>query len=143
MPQGVTEYFGLTKGTVPQTLITLERKGLIEKSPDKKDGRIVHLNITKNGRKVLLKTLPPQTLSTAWGDLPNPKQNQLMEGLQHLLQTMQELNGMRPFGLCSTCRFNNKKSEGKYFCELTQENLSQSDVKLICREHQQPEKKVT
>ena len=138
-PQGVTEYFGLTKGTVSQTLIALERKNLIEKSPDKKDGRIVHLNITNTGKKVLRETLPPETLSTAWNELPDSKQNQMMEGLQKLLQAMQKLNGMKPFGLCSTCRFNTKKGEGKYFCELTQEKLSQTDVKLICREHQKPE----
>ena len=40
-PQGVTEYFGLTKGTVSQTLIALEKKGLISKNPDKKIGRVV------------------------------------------------------------------------------------------------------
>jgi DNA-binding MarR family transcriptional regulator len=135
-PQGVTEFLGLTKGTVSQTLMALERKGLILKSPDKKDGRMVHLNITKVGRKLLGKTFPARTVSKVWKDLPDPEQSQLIEGLQKLLQTMQELNGMKPFGVCRTCRHNSNKGEGKFFCELTQENLSQADVKLICREHQ-------
>jgi len=138
-PHGVTEYLGLTKGTVSQTLMVLERKGLIQKKPDKKDGRIVHLNITKVGRKLLGKTLPTQTVQKVWEDISESRQNQLIEELQQLLKTMQQLNGMKPFGLCLSCRYNQKKSAGKFFCALTQENLSQADTKLICREYQLPE----
>ncbi len=135
-PQGVTEYFGLTKGTVSQTLMALERKGFLQKIPDKKDGRIVHLNITKMGQKLLGETLPAQTMQRVWEDVPEAEQNKLTEGLQQLLQRMQQLNGMKPFGQCRTCHYNRKKSEGKFFCELTQENLSPADVQLICREYQ-------
>ena len=142
-PQGVTDYFGLTKGTVSQTLMALERKGLITKSPDKKDGRMVHLKVTGAGKKLLRKALPTQTMSKAWEGLPGNGQGQLIEGLQELLRTMQELNGMRPFGLCRTCRHNRKIGEGKFFCELTQEKLSRTDVNLICREHESPDDAVT
>jgi len=138
-PQGVTEYLGLTKGTVSQTLMALERKGLIQKKPDTKDGRMVHLNVTKVGRKLLAKALPAQALLRIWEDMSAPKQNQLIGRLQQLLKTMQHSNGMKPFGLCHTCRYNRKKGEGKFFCELTQENLSSADIKLICREYQHPE----
>jgi MarR family transcriptional regulator, organic hydroperoxide resistance regulator len=142
-PQGVTEYFGLTKGTVSQTLMALERKGFIQKSPDKKDGRMVHLNVTKMGRKLLKDALPAQTVQRAWEDVSETEQNQLIDGLQQLLQRMQQLNGMKPFGQCRTCHYNRKKSEGKFFCELTQENLSPADVKLICREYLRPEETAT
>ena len=138
-PQGVTEYLGLTKGTVSQTLMVLERKGLIKKTPDKNDGRIVHLNITKVGRKFLGKILPTPTVRGVWKDLSESKQSQLLGELQQLLTTMQQLNGMKPFGLCRTCRYNSNKDNGKFFCELTEENLSQADTKLICREYQHPE----
>jgi MarR family transcriptional regulator, organic hydroperoxide resistance regulator len=142
-PQGVTEYFGLTKGTVSQTLMALERKGFIQKSADKKDGRVVHLNVTKMGRKLLGDALPAQTVQRAWEDVPETEQNHLTDGLQQLLQRMQQLNGMKPFGQCRTCHYNRKKSEGKSFCELTQENLSKTDVTLICREYLRPEKTAT
>lgn len=138
-PQGVTEYLGLTKGTVSQTLMVLERKGLIQKTPDKSDGRIVHLNVTKIGRKVLAELLPSPTVRGIWKDLSESKQNQLLGELQQLLTTMQQLNGMKPFGQCRTCRHNSNKGNGKFFCELTQENLSQADTKLICREYQHQE----
>jgi MarR family transcriptional regulator, organic hydroperoxide resistance regulator len=137
-PQGVTEYLGLTKGTVSQTLMALQRKGFIQKSPDKKDGRVVHLSVTKGGRKLLGDTLPAQTVLRALEDVPETKQKQLIEELRRLLQNIQRLNGMKPFGQCRTCLYNLKKSEGKFFCELTQENLSPADIELICREYQLP-----
>ena len=135
-PQVVTEYLGLTKGTVSQTLTTLESKGFIDKTPDKKDGRVVHLDVTRSGRKLLEKTVPSPSIRNAWEELPNQEQNQLVEDLKRLLIAMQKKNGMKAFGVCGTCRFNQKRGEKKFFCELTQENLSQKDSELLCREYQ-------
>jgi DNA-binding MarR family transcriptional regulator len=138
-PLGVTDYLGLTKGTVSQTLMVLERKGLIKKTPDKNDGRIVHLNVTKTGRKLLEKILPPQTVRRTWEGVSEAKQNQWIQELKQLLTKMQQFNGMKPFGVCRTCHYNRDMGNGKFFCELTQENLSHEDTKLICREYQYPE----
>jgi len=134
-PQGVTEYLGLTKGTVSQTLTVLESNELIQKIPDKKDGRVVHLVVTSAGRKLLRKAIPSPSMRDTWEGLDEQQQNSLVEGLKQLLSEMQKMNGMKAFGLCGTCRFNSKKGENKFFCELTQEGLSQKDTELICREH--------
>ncbi len=134
--QGVTAYLGLTKGTVSQTLATLEAKGFIKKIPDKNDGRVVHLNVTRAGQKLLSKAMPSATVQSAWEGLEDKEQKQLIESLKQLLTTMQKINGMNGFGVCGTCRYNQKIGEKKFFCELTQENLSQKDTELLCREHQ-------
>ena len=136
---GVTEYFGLTKGTLSQTVKALESKGLIKKVTDKQDGRVTHLHVTRQGKKLVETLLPPQKAQKTWEILTEKNQAQLIEGLQEFLQTMQETNGMKSFGVCQTCRFNTKRGEGKFFCELTQENLSETDVTLLCREYQTPE----
>ncbi|MGR9045439.1 MAG: MarR family winged helix-turn-helix transcriptional regulator, partial [Gammaproteobacteria bacterium] len=52
-PAAVTEYFGLTKGTVSQSLQVLERKGYIEKNPNVQDRRILHLSLSENGERLL------------------------------------------------------------------------------------------
>lgn len=135
-PQGVTEYFGFTKGTVSQTLTTLETKGFIKKFPDKGDGRKVHLNVTKLGKKLLEKTMPSPTIENAWNEMENKKQNQLIEHLKLLLQEIQKKNGMKPFGICKNCRHNQTLGDEKFFCGLTQENLSLKDSELLCREYQ-------
>ena len=135
-PQGVTEYFGLTKGTVSQTLMTLESKGFIKKNQDKNDGRVVHLDVTRAGKNLLDKTMPSPAMKSAWQGLQGKEQKLLVEELKRLLLAMQKTNGMNAFGVCGTCRYNQKRGEKKYFCELTQENLSLKDTELICREHQ-------
>ncbi len=57
-PAAVTDYMGLTKGTVSQTLQVLERKGYLEKIQDLIDKRIVHLKILPWGQQ-LLKSITP------------------------------------------------------------------------------------
>lgn len=135
-PQGVTDYFGLTKGTVSQTLMALESKGFIRKKQDKKDGRVVHLNVTRGGKKLLEKTMPSPTMENAWRDLEYGDQKQLLEDLKRLLISMQKTNGMRAFGICSTCKYNKKSRDNEFFCQLTQEKLTPKETELLCREHQ-------
>ena len=135
-PQGVTEYLGLTKGTVSQTLTVLVSKGFVDKIPDKKDGRVVHLNVTPSGRKLLEKAVPSPSIRSAWDELPDQEQSQLVEDLKRLLLAMQKKNDMKAFGVCRTCRFNKKLEGKKFFCELTQEKLSLKDSGLLCREYQ-------
>jgi DNA-binding MarR family transcriptional regulator len=53
-PAALTRYLGATKGTVSQTLIALERKGLIEKSVRPGEARSVILSLTEEGEKRLL-----------------------------------------------------------------------------------------
>lgn len=137
-PQAVTEYFGLTKGTVSQTIKTLETKGLIHKSPDKKDGRRVHLSLTRAGRKLLEKAMPARTLARVWEQMDATEQEQVIAAVNMLLVKMQKANGMNAFGVCQTCRFNTRTDDQLYFCELTREVLHPPDVTLICREHETP-----
>ncbi|MFN2812475.1 MarR family winged helix-turn-helix transcriptional regulator, partial [Escherichia coli] len=59
-PLGVTEYLGLTKGTVSQSLKVLEGRGLISKLPDARDRRSVHLRLTDAGRALIEAVIPPQ-----------------------------------------------------------------------------------
>ncbi len=138
-PQGVTEYFGLTKGTVSQTLKALDGKGLIRKTRDKKDGRVIHLDVTAKGKKLLDKVLKGNMIQQTAEGLSEVSTAQLIENLQELLRSMQELNGMKPFGVCNNCRFNKTLEGGQFLCELTQEKLSPKDTTLLCIEYQSPE----
>jgi len=134
-PIGVTEYLGLTKGTVSQTLNVLHGKGLIRKVADKKDKRTTHLKLTKTGEKLLEKAVPAPLLRDAYEQLQATQQTQLIDDLKRLLTTIQQSNTMKSFGVCHTCRFNRRVDARQYFCELTQEALSPDDIQLICREH--------
>lgn len=136
-PLAVTEYLGLTKGTVSQSLKALEAKGLIEKVQDPHDRRSVHLELTAPARELLAAIAPPQFLVAALEQLG--ERAQALEALfGDLLRQIQRNQDVPGFGLCHTCRFHQQR-DGAPFCGLTQEPLRQSDIELICREHQPPQ----
>ncbi|WNO08577.1 helix-turn-helix domain-containing protein [Teredinibacter sp. KSP-S5-2] len=132
-PQGVTEYLGLTKGTVSQTLKVLESRGLIEKKKDSADKRITHLQITAAGSSYLTSTTPPGDFLKAVERLGQEKVTVLNELLCELLKAYQTLQGREGFGVCKQCKFNQRRKDG-FFCELTRESLSSEDIRLICKE---------
>jgi DNA-binding MarR family transcriptional regulator len=135
-PMGVTEYLGQTKGTVSQSLKVLEKKGFLVKHTDKNDKRIVHLKVSSSGKQLLKTSIPPRLFTNACDHLNAQAQSRIASALAELLHTIQHANGMKSFGVCRSCRYNQINKDGSYFCGLTEETLSQSDVLLICREHE-------
>ncbi|GJL52309.1 MAG: transcriptional regulator [Nitrospirales bacterium] len=136
-PQAVTEYLGLTKGTVSQSLKVLEQKGLLRKQQDQQDKRIVHLTPTTKGKKLIEQSIPAKGLEAALKMTGSSKIRELKEILRATLRGMQHNNKRKTFAACHTCRFNEQHREG-YICGLTQEPLSRQEIRLICREHQYP-----
>lgn len=133
-PQAVTEYLGLTKGTVSQTLKVLEQKGFVKKEQDSHDKRVTHLSPTPQGRKLIVQSLPTKSLDSALATTSSLQVGKLEENLRVLLRDMQQINDRKTFAACHTCRFNEQHKNG-YICGLTQEALSKREVQLICREH--------
>ncbi len=129
----VTEFLGLTKGTVSQSLKVLQNKGLISKVKDKTDKRVTHLHLTSVGRTFIAKTYPPTKFTTAVAGLSVADQEATKELLQTVLRNYQQAAGRVAFGVCKHCKFN-QPSSGGILCGLTKETLSTYDTTLICRE---------
>ena len=136
-PMGVTEYLGQTKGTVSQTLKVLERKGLLKRSEDKDDKRVTHLRVTPAGRRLLERRVPAANFVEGCELLDAKTQRQIEQSLATLLRSLQRAGGYKTFGVCHTCRFNRDEGDGGYYCELVKAKLSEADVQLICREHEE------
>ncbi|MEW8505767.1 MAG: MarR family winged helix-turn-helix transcriptional regulator [Candidatus Thiodiazotropha sp.] len=135
-PMGVTEYLGQTKGTVSQTLKVLERKGLLKRKVDREDKRVTHLRVTPAGRHLLDRMVPTVNFIDACQLLDQKTQGELETSLHTLLRSVQRAAGSKTFGVCHTCRYNRYEGEGRYYCELVNAGLSEADVQLICREHE-------
>jgi len=135
-PQGVAEYLGLTKGTVSQTLKVLEARGLVLKSPDPDDRRVVHLALTGSGNRALEASIPPALLDAALARLPPGRRRPLVTSLRELLAELQQANDGRPFGVCRGCRYHQVVSDTLSRCTLIGADLSGEDAGRICREHQ-------
>ncbi|MCK5478689.1 MAG: MarR family transcriptional regulator, partial [Methylococcales bacterium] len=54
-PAATASYFGMTRGTVSQSLIVLEKKGYLEKNQDENDKRVIHVKLLPSGLALLKK----------------------------------------------------------------------------------------
>jgi DNA-binding MarR family transcriptional regulator len=131
LPIAVAEYFGITRGTVSQTVTLLERRGLIAKTPDEHHGRRIHLTLTAAGEAVLSggwSRRLDEALRASGDD------DAVLESmLRTLLATLQRHNGSRPFGLCRQCaHFRSEAHDHR--CGLTGEALSSEQTGKICRD---------
>jgi DNA-binding MarR family transcriptional regulator len=131
LPIAIAEYFGITRGTVSQTLAVLERKGLLTKESDARHGKRLHLKLTPAGESVL---------SESWVERVEEALSEraieavaLESTLRNLLSAMQRVNGQRAFGLCRQCaHFLTEESGAR--CGLTHEALATEQTDRICRE---------
>lgn len=138
-PTALTHYLGATKGTVSQTVIALERKGLLRRATDPRDRRGIRLGLTARGR-ANLENDPMVVLLDA---VDSALLERLETGLSDLLLHLQQRNQHRPFGQCGTCRFFRRgaaigESGGPNRCGLTLEPLADFEAEQICAEHDAP-----
>lgn len=131
LPIAIAEYFGITRGTVSQTLAVLERKGLLTKEADAHHGKRVHLRLTPSGESVLVESWGERVEQTL---CKKPVEAAVLEStLRNLLSAMQRANGRRAFGLCRECAYFLTEESGAR-CGLTHEPLATEQTIRICRE---------
>ena len=133
----IAEYFGITRGTVSQSLAVLEDKRLLVKEPDERHGKRIHLRLTRAGR-VVLNDSWPQRVERELTSQP-PGTVALEDSLRGLLVTLQRLNGRRAFGVCRQCAHFLREPRGAR-CGLTGEALATEQTLKICREWTAPTK---
>lgn len=134
-PAALADYLGSTRGTVSQTLLALEAKGLIEKQASARDGRSVTLSLTKSARATLARD-PALDLARAIDR--TGAASGLAETLDAGLRASLAQRGGRAFGACKTCRHFRKDiraGTNPHHCGLLDEPLSEADSALICVEH--------
>ena len=133
-PAPLANYLGMTRGTVSQTLLILERNGFIEKLTDTQDKRIIHLKLSPDGEAILAKARPANLFDDANAIL---SQNDFLsheDSFLNALLALQKANQSQSFGLCRTCNYFTKSNDG-FICGLTKQPLSESDSEKICQEH--------
>ena len=129
--QAISEYFGQTKGSISQSLKFLEEKKLINRVTDLSDKRYARLHLTEAGEKSLLRMTQEGNITPRFPEIP-----ETAEALKNLLVLWQKTHGMKTFGLCRTCKYNQKLANGKSLCKITDETLLKAETEKICREHE-------
>jgi len=134
-PAAIANYLGMTRGTVSQSLIVLEKRELIKKTQDNSDKRVFHIQLLIRGRNIIKKVKPSELFNRAATILQdNTSIAAGEEVFIEALRALQKANDSNSFGICKTCINFSRKPSG-FFCELTQEKLSKSDSDKICQEH--------
>jgi DNA-binding MarR family transcriptional regulator len=135
--KGLTAWLGQTKGSVSQSLIILETKGLIARESDKADGRIVRLDLTQAGHD-LLSRAPESLARRMLGHLPDDKQAEFTHLIDTMLKEEIKSKGGRPFGVCHECRYFERApvSDAGHYCRLLEVDLSEDESLLICYEQE-------
>ena len=132
----VSEYLGITPGTLSQSLAQLERKGLIRRQRDGRDRRIWHLRLTDRGKELISRERSPlAAILEQWEE----KDVQMLErSLQELLTQAQKRHGFKTFSQCATCRHLLTEKAG-FRCGLTRKPLHPDQTLQICRDHAFPD----
>lgn len=138
-PAALADYLGLTRGTVSQSLLALERKGFLSRVPDREDRRVVHLRLTAGGRAAASTASRPTIWESACSTLDTSLLERLGTDLEALLTAMQKAHGARTFGQCHTCRHLLKEGAEIFRCGLTRAPLTPAESRRICREHEPPQ----
>ncbi|MDP3009064.1 MAG: MarR family transcriptional regulator [Methylococcales bacterium] len=133
-PAALTNYLGMTRGTVSQTLLLLEKKGYVKKTADVADRRVVHLSLLPEGETMLQQARQSELFKQAAVIF---KENKFVNHemiFVKALMALQKANRSQSFGLCKTCQHFTTLPTG-FQCNLTKELLSDSDSEKICQEH--------
>lgn len=136
-PGALTAYLGSTKGTVSQTVMSLERAGLVEKAANPADRRSVHLALTPAGT-ALLAADGIAGIRNAVESLDETTRRGLDRGLRAVLASRLAAGGGRPFGICRDCRHfgRDARGAGLHFCALLRQPLGEEDAAQICHEQE-------
>jgi DNA-binding MarR family transcriptional regulator len=134
-PGALARFLGATKGTVSQTLLSLEKKGLIEKSTRGGDARSVALKLTEQG-KALLAQDDLLILERDIENLSDKTRKRMDRALDELLRAAFLRLKEPSFGTCQTCRYFREGGSGASDqCMKVNAALTEEETKLICIEH--------
>lgn len=133
-PAALANYLGMTRGTVSQTVLLLERNGFVEKITDTQDKRIVHLKLSTEGEVILEKARPANLFENANTIFSQNTFINHEDSFLNALLALQKANQSQSFGLCKTCQYFTQTTDG-FTCGLTKQPLSELDSQKICQEH--------
>jgi MarR family transcriptional repressor of emrRAB len=132
-PQALADYLGVTKGTVSQTLLLLDRRGLIERFEDDIDRRVVRLRLSSAGEQFLAESQPALAWQNATRNISPNRIRNATSALREALVTLQVDNEGTVFGECNTCSWCQKLSQRIYRCGRMGDRLSGPETRKICR----------
>jgi MarR family transcriptional regulator, negative regulator of the multidrug operon emrRAB len=134
-PQAIAQYLALSKGTISQTLLLLDRRGLIERYQDDLDRRVVRLRLSPQGEQALYDGQPTLAWQNATRNVSPNRIRNAVTALREALDQLREDGHAASFGRCGTCHHCRRLSARAHQCSLMGDRLSGPELRKICWLH--------
>jgi DNA-binding MarR family transcriptional regulator len=136
----IAAHIGVSQPTATDSVLSLEKKGLVAKRRGLADKRAVSIVLTDDG----LAALDHQggdLGERAVGSLEVAEQEELLLALVKMIRHLQEENAIPLQRMCVTCRyfrpFAHLGSEQPHHCNFVDAAFGQRALRVDCREHEQ------
>ena len=126
--KAVSNYLGQTKGSISQSLKTMEKLGYVKRQASSEDKRVTKIHLTPQGEKSL-KNISEKS------ELSHHEDDALNRAIKGILLHWQVNSQKQGFGQCLSCSYNESYGKAEFKCGLTKESLSKLDIRKICQEH--------
>ena len=133
-PSAVAQWLATTRGTASQTVMALERKGLVARAADPRDRRVVRLDLTPAGL-ARLESNPLNAVVAAIARLQPLHAIALGQGLAHIVDDLAG-GGGAGFLPCAGCRRFTPTSEGGGHCGRFDAALDMEEAPRPCAAHE-------
>ncbi len=139
-PAALTRYLSATKGTISQTLIALERKGLLTKTPRPGEARSVVLALSPAGVEKLRHD-PWRQIAKIIENSGVKTRKRLAAGSSKLVDQIIKSHDLPRFGSCASCRYFREAGaprdvKGKHWCLLFEQPVTKSEAVKMCASHE-------
>ena len=138
--KAIARELGLSQPTVTDSLLALERKGLIARHGDPKDKRALLVQPTEAGRSALaaMQGEMPR-METALADLSRKEQAALLHIIIKMIRSLLQDEAMPTQRMCVTCRhFRPQAAPGTakpHYCEFVRAPFGSADLQVDCGDH--------
>lgn len=142
-PEGVrlsaaAAHVGVHKATASDAVAALERKALLRKYADPRDGRAVALKATARGQKTA-QDWPPSFAPVVAG-LSESEQERLLGLVIKMIRQLQQHELIAPQRTCVTCRHFRENvapgSDAPHFCAFVGAPMADRHLRVDCSEHE-------
>jgi DNA-binding MarR family transcriptional regulator len=138
--QELAAHLGVRQPTVTDSVIALERKGLVRRQADPADARATVVKATPEAR-VQPAAAVPLLAAAALADLSEAEQTTLLKTLIKLIRSLQLRQAIPPQRMCVTCKYfrpnAHPEAAAPHHCAFVDAPFGDRALRLDCAEHEQ------
>jgi len=138
--RAIAEHLGVRQPTVTDSLIAMERKGLIERRADPSDARATIATAAPAALPKLAASAPAHAAAVL-AELTEVEQASLLKTLIKLIRGLQLRQAIPPQRLCVTCKYFRPNAhpgaEAPHHCAFVDAPFGDRALRLDCAEHEE------